>query len=328
MSNVPTETFDVVVIGAGIAGLTAARSLGQRRRVVVVDKGRGVGGRLATRRIGDAVFDHGAQFFTVRSGDFEAMVDIWLAEGAAAPWFDHLPANGEEPSRHIRHRGVPTMTAIAKAAAAGVDVRTSTMVEAVALEGDAWRVVLVDGRALTADAVVLTSPVPQSLALLDAGGVILTAADRDALERIEYDPCLAALVPLEGPSGIAAPGGQRGDGAPIAWMADNQSKGVSPVPAVTIHASGELSRQRWDAPADAVVADLVAAAGLDSAPVEGAAQLMRWRYAQPTVLHDARCLRAGAVAPLVFAGDAFGEARVEGAALSGVAAATEPLGLS
>lgn len=325
MSEARGEHVDIVVIGAGIAGLTAARALADTQQVVVLDKGRGVGGRLATRRIGEAVLDHGAQFFTVRAPAFESMVDTWLGEGVAAPWFDHLPANGEEPSPHIRHRGVPTMAAIAKAAAVGLDVRTSTTVEAVAPEGDRWRVTLVDAPALIARAVVVTSPVPQSLALLDAGESTLDAGDRAALERIEYDPCLAALVPLDGPSGIAAPGARRGDGAPIAWLADNQTKGVSPVPAVTIHGSGDLSRRRWDDPADAVVADLVAAADLASAPVEGAAQLMRWRYAQPTVLHDDRCLRARRVAPMVFAGDAFGEARVEGAALSGLAAAADLL---
>jgi predicted NAD/FAD-dependent oxidoreductase len=48
------------------------------------------------------------------------------------------------------------------------------------------------------------------------------------------------------------------------------------------------------------------------------AQLMRWRYAQPTTSHDARCLVAvDGSSPLVCAGDAFAEAKVEGAARSG-----------
>ncbi|MSO32728.1 MAG: FAD-dependent oxidoreductase, partial [Ilumatobacteraceae bacterium] len=60
----------VVVVGAGIAGLTAARALSHAgHSVIVLDKGRSVGGRMATRRIGDATVDHGAQFFTVRSDD-------------------------------------------------------------------------------------------------------------------------------------------------------------------------------------------------------------------------------------------------------------------
>jgi predicted NAD/FAD-dependent oxidoreductase len=54
---------DVAIIGAGIAGLCAALTLTQAGlKVVIVDKARGVGGRMATRRLGGAVIDHGAQF--------------------------------------------------------------------------------------------------------------------------------------------------------------------------------------------------------------------------------------------------------------------------
>jgi len=66
----------VVIVGAGISGLVAARELAAHDvDVTVVDKGRSVGGRLATRRIGDARLDHGAQFFTVRTPAFQACVD-------------------------------------------------------------------------------------------------------------------------------------------------------------------------------------------------------------------------------------------------------------
>ena len=60
-----------IVVGAGISGLLAARELSDAGwRVTVLDKGRGVGGRMATRRTGGARFDHGAQFFTVRDERF------------------------------------------------------------------------------------------------------------------------------------------------------------------------------------------------------------------------------------------------------------------
>ena len=49
------------------------------------------------------------------------------------------------------------------------------------------------------------------------------------------------------------------------------------------------------------------------------AQLKRWRYALPTVLHPARYLQATGLPPLLFGGDGFGHARMEGAALSGLA---------
>ena len=58
----------VAIVGAGLAGLMAGRTLAEAgHEVVLLDKGRSPGGRLATRRIGEATLDHGAQFFTVRS---------------------------------------------------------------------------------------------------------------------------------------------------------------------------------------------------------------------------------------------------------------------
>ena len=57
-----------IVVGAGIAGLCSAHVLQDSGMpVVVLDQGRAVGGRLATRVIKQGVFDYGAQFFTVCS---------------------------------------------------------------------------------------------------------------------------------------------------------------------------------------------------------------------------------------------------------------------
>lgn len=309
---------DVLVVGAGLAGLVAARELAASCSVVVVDKGRGVGGRLATRRIGEAVLDHGAQFFTARDAWFRSVVAGWEARGAVAPWFDRVPGDDGEPE--TRYRGVPSMTALAKDLAAGLDVRTSTLVASVAVDHDAWRTTLVDGSTLRSRTLVLTSPVPQSLALLDAGGTVLAVGDRTALEAIRYDPCVAVLAPLTGPSGLAEPGGIQPVAPEIDWLADNQRKGISPVPAVTIHASAAWSRDHGDDPDDDVIRALVSLAELGSPAIEGAAQVMRWRFAKPTVRHDDPCLVAGGQPSLVFAGDAFAGPRVEGAARSGRAA--------
>ncbi len=312
---------DVVVVGAGLAGLVAARSLAATRRVLVLDKGRGVGGRLATRRIGAAVLDHGAQFFTVRDPAFGALVAGWEAAGVAVPWFERLAGEGGGAPAHVRYRGAPTMTALAKDLARGLDVRSATTVERIALREGRWHLAIADGSEVAAAALVITSPVPQALALLDAGGVTLDASDRSALGAIAYDPCLALLAPLSGPSGLAAPGAIRPAHPDLDWVADNHVKGTSPLPAVTIHASAAWSRSHWDDADDAIAVDLLAAAALGSAPVPGTSQVVRWRYAKPSTPHPERALRASGVPPLVFAGDAFGGARVEGAALSGMAAA-------
>jgi len=77
----------VVVIGAGLAGLMAAGEIaGHGIDVVVLDKGRGVGGRMATRRIAapngrTALLDHGAQFFTVRHDEFARLVEASHTSG-------------------------------------------------------------------------------------------------------------------------------------------------------------------------------------------------------------------------------------------------------
>ena len=97
-----------LIIGAGMSGLLAARRLQQSGlKVTVLDKGRGLGGRMATRRILDGVFDHGAQFFTVRAPAFQDCVDEWLAEGAAQLWATGFAsAAGQAPGDgYPRYRG-------------------------------------------------------------------------------------------------------------------------------------------------------------------------------------------------------------------------------
>ncbi|MBM3692960.1 MAG: hypothetical protein FJW77_06665 [Actinobacteria bacterium] len=313
----------VVVLGAGMAGLTAARRLARSCDVVVVDKGRGVGGRLATRRIGGATFDHGAQFLTTHTAEFAAAVAEWTGAGAVVPWFRGRigPDGATDPDGHVRFRGAPTMNALAKHLAVGLDVRTGSRVTAVRHAAAGWTVTLADAGDLTADAVVVTAPVPQTLALLAAGGVDPTPHERDALHAVTYEPCLALMTVLDGPSGLDDPGAVDPASGPIDWMADNQVKGVSAVPAVTIHATPGFSHDHWDAPDDEVADALLAAAALGADPVAGARSVQRWRYARPVVEHPERCLVLDGDAPLVCAGDAFGGAKVEGAARSGAAAA-------
>ena len=315
----------VVVVGAGMAGLTAAHLLSGVAEVVVLDKGRGVGGRLATRRVGEATFDHGAQFITTHTDEVAATITPLVGSGVVAPWFrGRIGPNGVvDPDGHTRFRGAVSMNAIAKALAVGLDVRTASLVSSLVHDGKSWTVVLADGAELKADGIVVTSPVPQTLALLESGGVVLTPNDADALAVIEYDPCIALMAVLDGPSGLNEPGAVDPASGSIDWMADNFLKGISAVPAVTIHATPEFSRAQWDASDEAITAALLDEAQLESSVIPGSIQILRWRYARPSIEHPERFLRLSDMPPFVCAGDAFGGAKVEGAALSGAAAAQE-----
>lgn len=306
-----------------MAGLTAAHKLCQQCDVIVLDKGRGVGGRLATRRIGDAVFDHGAQFITTHSDEFAETIARLVGNGVVVPWFrGRIGPNGVvDPDGHTRFRGAVSMNAIAKELAADLDVRTGSLVSSLVHDEESWTVVLADGTELRTDGIVVTSPVPQTLALLENGGGELSSKDATALNAIAYDPCIALMAVLDGPSGINESGAVDPVEGPIDWMADNQLKGISPVPAVTIHATPEFSRAQWEESDEAITEALLAAARLDAAVIGGSVQIQRWRYARPSVEYPERFLGLSYLPPFVCAGDAFGGAKVEGAALSGAAAA-------
>ncbi len=330
-----SQPIDVAIVGAGMSGLMAASVLvATGRSVTLIDKGRSVGGRLATRRLGAGRADHGAQFFTVRDPAFGAWVERWQAAGLVYTWA-HGWSDGSlsvtPPDGHPRYAVQGGMNRLAKHLAAEVEAQgaailTGVRIAAVTPQGEGWLLTCDDGRAFTAAAVVMTAPAPQTLALLDAGSTPLAANDRASLERIRYAPALCGLYVVEGAVQLPAPGAVQRPDADFAWIADNRRKGISPdATVITVHAGGEWSAAHYDAPD----AELSAAFERALRPWLAAdawiaeEQIKRWRYAAPTVLHPERLLRVAAHAPLLIGGDAFGAPRVEGAALSGLAMGQE-----
>lgn len=313
----------VVVVGAGLSGLLAARDLTRRGLdVVVLDKGRGVGGRLATRRIGIdpvAVFDHGAQFFTVRSAEFDSIVSEWIDGGLVREWCRGF---GDDDG-HPRYVAVHGMASIAKHLAHGLDVRTDTLVFAIRRgESSTVDVVLDDASVVSADAVIVTCPLPQSYSLLVSAEVDLP----EALLGTEYDRTLALLAVLDRPVSIGRHGGLQNPTAAFSWIGDNQAKGVSSVPAITFHASPAWSLEHWDDEHDLAHAALIESARvfLDDARIV-TTEFKRWRFATPKTLWPEPChvvQMNGDSGMIVLAGDAFAGPKVEGAALSGRAAAS------
>ena len=304
----------VVVVGAGLAGLTAARRLADLGRpVVVLEQSGRVGGRLATRRLAGAVLDHGAQFFTVRGEDFATVAGQWVDGGLVFEWSRGF---ADRPDGFPRYAAAGGFGALAERLTDGLDVRLHTPVRRVAAEDGAWRVTW-DGGEVEAEAVVLTAPLPRALATLPARMV------DGLLHRVTYDPTLALLLVLDAPSLVPPPGGRQPEEGPFSFVADNAMKGISAVPALTLHARGAVSRARFEDADEVLVADLTAAARpwLGGAGVV-AAGLERWAHATPVASWPEPCYVARTdPGPLVLAGDAFAGPKIEGAWRSGMAAA-------
>lgn len=309
----------VAVVGAGMAGLVAARELADAGvDVRVVDKGRSVGGRMATRRIGSAVVDHGAQFFTVRTPAFRARVDDWVERGLARVWnhgFDH-------DDGFPRYVGTAGMNSLAKDLARDLTIETSTMVFCVR-GGNAtarWEVVIDDATVRPADAVILTCPIPQSIALLVDSGIELGGP----MALTEYDRTIGLLVTVDRPLTLSSSGGIQDADTVFSFIGDNAHKGVSTHPAVTFHARADWSEDHWDDDAlrDALLS--AAAPWLGDATIVDA-EVKKWRFATPREVWPDPCWTT-ADDTIVLAGDVFAGPKLEGAHNSGLAAAHALLG--
>jgi renalase len=224
-----------LIIGGGITGLIIATIL-QRNgiKVIVLDKGRGIGGRLATRKFQEGVFDYGAQYFTVKNPKFQKWVNEWLEAGIITQWCQKFaPEDDPKP----RYRGVVSNRSIAKFLAQDLEVHTNKKVIKIKYDNQ-WLITTETGEQFLADTLIMTPPVPQSLTLLNDSKIEIPSDIKTSLEQITYYQCIAVLALLAKPSYISVPGGiALEDSDFLVWLADNYQKGISPTYGVTLHAT-------------------------------------------------------------------------------------------
>lgn len=310
---------DILIIGAGMAGLTCATGLAAAgRNVRVLDKGRGPGGRMAARRaqVADETvsFDHGAQYFTARDDGFESAVASWQAAGAVAKW----PAAGEEA-----WVGTPGMNGPIKTMAEPLDVRWSTRALSISREGDIWHVDAGEEQ-FTASTVLIAVPAEQAAELLEPIAPDLAVHPAS----IVSEPCWAVMVCFAASLPIE-PDAMRDPEAPISWAARNSAKpGRVGGEGWVLHASPKRSREVLELPkeevADELLADFFAQAGIEPVqPIHLAAH--RWLYAMPASLKGEPSY-FDAAKQIGIAGDYLHSPRVEGAWISGHSLANKVLG--
>ncbi len=312
-----------LIIGAGIAGLSAGRELRRQGiHVTLLEKARGVGGRMATRRFEGGVFDHGTQYFAPASAWFQTRIDEWINEGTAREWFrvSHYEIDPRFLSS-ARYCGLPSMTAIPKRLAEGMDIRTEARVVRLENDGTLWHAVTTEGARYSGRACILTPPLPQSLDILSQSDLPSDDALGE-LRDVAYDPCVTVLAVCETVPRLPANGVLELTEGPILRIMDNHRKGISPdAYAVTIHANAEFSREHFDTdPSESGAALIEYAQQHLNAPVRSW-QAHRWRFSLVRQPVDKPFHLAAEAPPLLLAGDAFGSNGVEGASRSGLRAA-------
>lgn len=322
------DSVDVLIVGAGMSGLMAARTLQARGLSVrLLESGRSVGGRLATRRIGDGgLADHGAQFFTVRGETLQQQMEEWLALDLVYVWgtgWSDGSVKRTAGDGHPRYATRGGMNKLAKHLGQNLDVRLSRLVLSARKSVDGWTLEDSEGDTHEAAGLIMTPPMPETLALLTRSGVYLHDEDMVDLRRIRFGPCLCGIHEIDGEANLPEPGAVQNFQSDIYWVADNEAKGISKSTVVTSHANAKFSRQNWEASEEDIVRELESAVlpYLSAGAKINHTQLKKWRYSVPLTTHPQDCVLARDLPPLVFAGDAFGgRGRVEGAFMSGIAA--------
>lgn len=327
----------VAVIGAGMSGATCARRLADAGHAVqVFDKSRGVGGRLATRRVSwtdddgcahDVSFDHGAPAFTARSPDFARFAEQARREGWLMRWAPVLaPGSHEALDSPTLWLPAPDMPALCRHLLGNVAMHLSCAVDALRRDARGWQV-LSEGEAVGEgfSRVVLALPPQQSAPLLQPHRADWAQQAR-ALPML---PCWTLMGVADGADelgwDLALPA--RG---PLAWVVRNERKpGRAGAPGRAhwvAHATAEWSQTQLETGA----ADVQAL--MQTALAQSLGRPLTWRHVGVHRWRYASAPRADARVPgrcwwdaslgLGVCGDAWGGAGVEGAWHSGRALAT------
>ncbi len=300
---------DIAIIGAGLTGLLCGRLLLQAGySVVLVEKSRGLGGRVATRRLAGTCADHGARFFEVQGPLTQQWLATLLTRGIVQPWIGtpyDLVEGTLRPSLNCPARyGAPDgMTAIAKELSQGLEIYRGQRAATLRPEAGLWQIDLEaiapsasSNPVLTASALALTIPTPQAIDLLHplrAEG--MPASLLTALQAVDYAPCITAIAAYDVndyPRAAQLPWASVRVAPPsdLAWISLEHTKRLeSEIPAVIVQSSAAfaeayLEATDWKAIGQHLLHQAAQQLGPEGNPISwledaNEVQMHRWRHA-------------------------------------------------
>nr|BFD60354.1 FAD-dependent oxidoreductase [Bdellovibrio sp. CKG001]BFD63769.1 FAD-dependent oxidoreductase [Bdellovibrio sp. HM001] len=308
--------YDAVIIGAGMAGLTlASRLKSLNKTFVILEKSAGVGGRLATRRGEDCAFDHGAQFIRVKTKDPMVWPDLPQIQEIGKVWFN---------SEAMDHIAFPKgMTQLPKALNFPEQLRLKEKVIRIQKQNQTCCVETDNGQIYECKELYITSPLPQSLALLQDSGISYPAE----LNDIQYASALVGLFRVQSSDKNILQIRHLNEVTKEIFSVSNQlSKQVSQNLAFTVVMQPEWSRQRFNQEDTMSLQEISTSfaeilnqmAPSDSFTLVNS-QLKKWRYSHPLAVFESPFVSLSTGPRIVLLGDAFGGGSIQGAIRSAYA---------
>ena len=316
--------YDAIIIGAGISGLMCAKKLHDSGlNILVIDKGRNFGGRMSTRHFNNAIFDHGAQFFTSKTKIFNDYCNKWYKSGIIDIWYDYdlLKKSSNKYPRWFCKNGMNTLP---KYIASKINVLRSTCITKIKKNNNLWTVYSNELNKFQAKKLIITIPMPQILKLIDESDHIFNRDMIKNFKSIKYEKGLAILAVLDDQSGIPYPGIIQPNNNDIAWIADNHIKGLSSIPALTIHTSADYAFRMFEKDSEEQALTILNNIHQYIKSNYKEYQVHKWGYTTPIKYLKSDDYQFNEQ-EIFFAGDSFSGPRIESSALSGLNTANKIL---
>lgn len=317
----------VAIIGAGMSGLAAAHTfLDAGYTVTLFEKSHRVGGRAATRKRSGFIYDHGAQYVKEGTPTSLALITkrfhtpdlidiqkpVWTFDQAG-----HIQAGDSSQNQEQKLNYRSGLNTLAQKMAEGLSIHLETLVTHVQQDQQGWQLFTTRDTFGPFDALLMTIPGPQALALIQAStlGPSFQQAIVEQLQAASYNQLISVMLGYQvrpQPRPYYALVNIDKQHA-ISWLAWEHEKASERVPAgaglLIAQMAPAYSAEHFSTPDAAVLTDVaqrVATLIQETGVQPSFTDIQRWRYALPAQKADAQALNTLTFPQhLAFSGDSF-----------------------